>query len=117
MQIFSRFYHSFLPSNRRERNRMHAKMTRDRKKSFIATIEKTIADLKNTNQHMKNLLTEVTQTPFQFPSPRAAVTPISSPQTCSVVSHEEIPSLEVMGGPPRKRLRHGSSSYRLLAEH
>ena len=30
---------------RRERNRMHAKMTRDRKKCFISTMEKAIDDL------------------------------------------------------------------------
>lgn len=87
---------------------MHAKMTRDRKKSFIATIEKTIQDLENTNQRMKNLLTEVTQTHFKCSSPVPGVTPISSPETCSVVSHEEIPPLVGMGGgPPRKRARHG----------
>ena len=36
----------------RERNRMHAKMTRDRKKSFIAAIEKTIEELKSKNNEL-----------------------------------------------------------------
>lgn len=44
---------------RRERNRMHAKMTRDRKKSFIAAIEKTIEELESSNERMNAVLTEV----------------------------------------------------------
>lgn len=54
-----------LESLRRERNRMHAKMTRDRKKSFIATIEKTIEDLETNNNRMKEALAEVIQTHFK----------------------------------------------------
>ena len=41
---------------RRERNRMHAKMTRDRKKSFITCVEKTIAQLEKDNQKMRDTL-------------------------------------------------------------
>jgi len=48
-----------LESLRRERNRMHAKMTRDRKKSFIAAIEKTIEELESSNRRMNAVLTEV----------------------------------------------------------
>jgi len=48
-----------LESLRRERNRMHAKMTRDRKKSFIAAIEKTIEELESSNKRMNAVLTDV----------------------------------------------------------
>jgi len=44
---------------KRERNRMHAKMTRDRKKNFIAIIEKDIKDLELKNQEMRNFLSMV----------------------------------------------------------
>jgi predicted GNAT family acetyltransferase len=44
---------------------MHAKMTRDRKKNFIATIEKTIGYLEQNNKSMTNVLKEVVQTHFQ----------------------------------------------------
>ena len=42
--------------DRRERNRIHAKMTRSRKKCFIATIEKAIAELEAENHRMKEIL-------------------------------------------------------------
>lgn len=45
-----------LESLRRERNRMHAKMTRDRKKNFISCVEKTIAQLERENQKMRETL-------------------------------------------------------------
>jgi len=45
-----------LESLRRERNRMHAKMTRDRKKNFISCVEKTIAQLEKDNQKMRETL-------------------------------------------------------------
>lgn len=48
-----------LESLRRERNRMHAKMTRDRKKSFIAAIEKTIEELESSNKRMNIVLADV----------------------------------------------------------
>ena len=38
---------------------MHAKMTRDRKKSFIATIEKTIEELESSNRRMHAVLDDV----------------------------------------------------------
>lgn len=41
---------------RRERNRMHAKMTRDRKKLFISSVEKTISDLEENNKRMRSIL-------------------------------------------------------------
>ena len=53
------FLDSFYDWSRRERNRMHAKMTRDRKKSFIAAIEKTIVELESSNKRMNVVLEEV----------------------------------------------------------
>ena len=38
---------------------MHAKMTRDRKKSFIAAIEKTIEELESSNKRMNAVLAQV----------------------------------------------------------
>ena len=38
---------------------MHAKMTRDRKKSFIAAIEKTIEELESSNKRMSAVLADV----------------------------------------------------------
>jgi len=45
-----------LEALRRERNRMHAKMTRDRKKMYINSVEKTIRELEAENTHMKELI-------------------------------------------------------------
>lgn len=45
-----------LEALRRERNRMHAKMTRDRKKLFINSVEKTISDLEENNKRMRQIL-------------------------------------------------------------
>lgn len=41
---------------RRERNRMHAKMTRDRKKCYIASIKRVITKLEDQNQHLRDTL-------------------------------------------------------------
>jgi len=41
---------------RRERNRMHAKMTRDRKKSFIASLKRVILKLEGENQRLREEL-------------------------------------------------------------
>jgi len=46
---------SFIPF-RRERNRMHAKMTRDRKKCYIASIKRVISKLEEQNQHLRDTL-------------------------------------------------------------
>jgi len=74
-----------LESLRRERNRMHAKMTRDRKKCFIAAVEKTIEELEMGNQRMRETLTKLTT------GHHAAVTPISSPVLGSVPTSEPPP--------------------------
>ena len=69
---------------------MHAKMTRDRKKCFIATIEKTIDDLERENNRMREILAKVSST-SAFPSvdsitipttaaSKTVITPITSPE-------------------------------------
>ena len=44
---------------RRERNRMHAKRTRDRKKYFLEVSERTIVDLEQEVQAMRNYLVSI----------------------------------------------------------
>ena len=44
---------------RRERNRLHAKKTRDRKKWFLEASERTIADMEQEVQAMRNYLVSV----------------------------------------------------------
>mmetsp|Transcript_2050 Transcript_2050/g.4721 ORF Transcript_2050/g.4721 Transcript_2050/m.4721 type:complete len:370 (-) Transcript_2050:911-2020(-) len=70
-----------LEALRRERNRMHAKMTRDRKKSFISTIEHTISRLEASNRRMKNVLKEVVQTHFDHQGSQTTPGVLSSPST------------------------------------
>lgn len=45
-----------LESLRRERNRMHAKMTRDRKKCFIASLKRVISRLEDENEQLRETL-------------------------------------------------------------
>lgn len=65
-----------LESLRRERNRMHAKMTRDRKKLFINSVEKTIAELEQNNKRMRAILAKQA---VQHTSPMKSVTPEPTP--------------------------------------
>jgi predicted DNA binding CopG/RHH family protein len=85
---------------------MHAKMTRDRKKNFIATIEKTINDLEQNNQRMKKVLNEVVQTHFK---PTAApVTPKA--RTSNMAAQNDVPHLlqvQQHMQPAAKRICHG----------
>jgi hypothetical protein len=55
---------------------MHAKMTRDRKKCFIAKIEKTIEELESDIARMKGVLQKVSHHAAQH----QLVTPASSPE-------------------------------------
>jgi hypothetical protein len=80
----------------RERNRMHAKMTRDRKKCFIATIEKTIYELESDVNRMHHILKQVSGTKSASTLASASafhsthqVTPVGSPE----LSAKEGPSL------------------------
>jgi len=94
---------------------MHAKMTRDRKKNFIATIEKTIDELETNNARMKEVLASVVRTHFQLgdivtvSSASKNVTYPVTPESSSVVApSEDIPPLhseETLS--PAKRFRHG----------
>ncbi|CAJ1955281.1 unnamed protein product [Cylindrotheca closterium] len=99
-----------LESLRRERNRMHAKMTRDRKKNFISSIEKTIEKLESRNGRMKKILQEFIQLRLE---PSAGVTPMSSPGSVSIPgSVDEIPNFNLIDDGPctprKKRMRIGS---------
>jgi hypothetical protein len=86
---------------------MHAKMTRDRKKSFITTIEKTIEKLKMNNKRMKEVLTEVIQTRFKSSTSVPGVTPASSPQVGFMSTPQaDVPHFD-LDGPPLKKVRHG----------
>ncbi len=64
-----------LESLRRERNRVHAKMTRDRKKIFVAAIENAIEKLEYENQRMRRVL----GSPVESANDMAPVTPDSGP--------------------------------------
>jgi hypothetical protein len=59
---------------------MHAKMTRDRKKSFVATILKTIDELADENKRMRQVLARVAKNHFGNRLGPNAITPHSSPQ-------------------------------------
>jgi hypothetical protein len=104
----------------RERNRMHAKMTRDRKKCFIATIEKTISDLSRDVQRMRDILSRVSNQKFIH-----QVTPITSPElsategpvmldddddnSCSSVYSQVVTADGTTGSATLKKPRHGFS--------
>lgn len=45
-----------LDNLRRERNRIYAKMTRDRRKCFISNLEKSIEDLERDNRRMREMI-------------------------------------------------------------
>jgi hypothetical protein len=77
----------YLSLDSRERNRMHAKMTRDRKKCFIATIEKTINELESDVKRMRDILKQVSSAKFIH-----QVTPMGSPE----LSATEGPSFDDM---------------------
>lgn len=68
---------------------MHAKMTRDRKKCFIASVEKTIDELMTDNQRMRNALTKITE----HNNGGHAVTPNTSPLLGSVLAPTILPSV------------------------
>lgn len=63
---------------------MHAKMTRDRKKLFISSVEKTIADLEKDNQRMRDILSK--QATLYSKSPKVVRVAVSPEPQFSVVS-------------------------------
>ena len=70
---------------------MHAKMTRDRKKSFIAAIEKTIEELESSNERMNAVLTEVISSRKSSVSAESIV--LSSARTSN--NPQDVPLAEV----------------------
>lgn len=97
-----------LESLRRERNRMHAKMTRDRKKNFISAIEETIEKLETNNNRMKKILEDFIKLRLKSNVIDADVTPLSSPQSMAMSSSpDRIPTLDLTddGYSPAKRMR------------
>lgn len=54
---------------------MHAKMTRDRKKSFISSVQETIVRLERDNKRMRDVLTKVADM-----TGSESVTPVDSPK-------------------------------------
>lgn len=66
---------------------MHAKMTRDRKKSFISSIQETIVRLERDNTRMRDVLTKVADM-----TGSESVTPVDSPKLMPIDTpdiHEE----------------------------
>ena len=59
---------SVVLSYRRERNRMHAKMTRDRKKTFIASLKRVISKLEEENRQLRETLEECQLTNEEVPN-------------------------------------------------
>ncbi|GAX26992.1 hypothetical protein FisN_9Lh300 [Fistulifera solaris] len=72
---------------RRERNRMHAKLTRDRKKCFISVLEKTVEDLEMDIQTIRETLARVSVSGMAPTS--QIVTPSRSPIVSPTLSHQE----------------------------
>jgi hypothetical protein len=90
-------------------------MTRDRKKCFIAKIEKTIEDLESDIERMKDVLANVSNTKLQMVTPAASpeLQPVPSPRIDSNDDDEDESSVysaaEPAGTPdypPLKRIRH-----------
>jgi hypothetical protein len=58
---------------------MHAKMTRDRKKQFIGTVETTIAQLESEVSRMKGILSQVSALQMVTPITSPEIKPVESP--------------------------------------
>jgi len=85
-----------LESLRRERNRMHAKMTRDRKKLFISSVEKTINELELKNKCMRDILAKqaLQHSGVASTETLADTTPMLASSDCSTSSVPPLPSSE-----------------------
>jgi len=90
---------------------MHAKMTRDRKKLYISSVEKTIAELEFDNSHMRELLAkqamvhsaEESMTPKQSPIISSVGTSVTSVPAISLqlrASFSEVPESVFEGSSP-----------------
>jgi len=111
-----------LDTLRRERNRMHAKMTRDRKKLYISSVEKTIAELENENSNMRELLAkqamvhsaEEPMTPQQSPIISSVDTNVASVPAISLqsrASFSDVPEAVFEGSSPESFCHEKSSSH------
>lgn len=66
---------------------MHAKMTRDRKKSFISTIESTVEELESDIHRMKDILAKVAAAAAPpVAATNSEITPTTSPEPKSSTS-------------------------------
>ncbi len=82
-----RLSNSLLTSLRRERNRMHAKMTRDRKRCFIASLKRVISKLEKDNQHLSKTLERYRATDESEGNPSTSLQAMSnSTQSCALNS-------------------------------
>eukprot|EP00635_Sarcinochrysidales_sp_CCMP3193_P005812 CAMPEP_0118890416 /NCGR_PEP_ID=MMETSP1166-20130328/888_1 /TAXON_ID=1104430 /ORGANISM="Chrysoreinhardia sp, Strain CCMP3193" /LENGTH=239 /DNA_ID=CAMNT_0006829029 /DNA_START=184 /DNA_END=903 /DNA_ORIENTATION=+ len=61
-----------LDSIRRERNRLHAKLTRDRKKVYVETLSRAVANLEDENKKLRDALTSHLGDKQPKPLPAAA---------------------------------------------
>lgn len=58
---------------------MHAKMTRDRKKCYIATIQKTIHELESDVSRLKDVLAKVQESQPVTPAPSPSLNSVQTP--------------------------------------
>ena len=79
---------------------MHAKMTRDRKKNFIATIEKTIEELERDCQRMRDVLNKVGAHEEASLVSAAAATPSTAAASAPVITPLASPHLGVTASKP-----------------
>lgn len=84
---------------------MHAKMTRDRKKCFISTIEKTIDELESDIKQMKDILADVSASKCVTPVTSPTFKPLAPPE----LTEEENTYSPVKGESSVKRTRHSFS--------
>lgn len=67
---------------------MHAKMTRDRKKCFIAAVERTIDELEAENQRLRDALTKMSKhVGGNAVTPNASPLMFATPEPSGRVSH------------------------------
>lgn len=99
---------------------MHAKMTRDRKKNFISTIEKTISELESDINRMKDILAKVAAqkgsqpgTPATSPKLKASTPLLDDEDVSSVYSEAADAETDTKSTPASKRKRHGFAMKKL----
>ena len=97
-----------MSTSSRERNRMHAKMTRDRKKGFISAIERTIEELETDNKRMRDALAKVADSVTPLSSPLLSPAPSSVSPTPDLQDELGSPAFPSDGSkPPEETFSHG----------